>query len=718
MATHSEIDVSALRILDGERLQSEPDDLGNIGICDVGRDKGSLYILVNAQGARRVDMEGALVETIADAYRSSPGGVTGALLTAIKEANVVLFNDNQRSFGSQRTKAGVYCAVVRPDHKVVLAYAGPAVAVVVGPSGVEHLYSDLEPVSPRSADRSPSPSNELGANPDIEVSFYTCDFNSGDMIMLASPSLLETGIDDTELANALEEAGVDGLPGDRDLTALLLTNVAATAEPARSGAAAVAEAEADAEPVAGRGGGIMSAGAAAVQSLVGRFRSEPRVTQATDAAPAREAVAPRGQEAMLPEWLDKKDATPRDSADAQPRQIKMPALRMPSLPVSRMQFSVLAAIVLLIVAAFWWQARTQAQAREQKFQALMSQSEQKRTLGQASLDRTVALAYLKDADALVGDALAVKPAAASALALRESIQRDTDVAKGIVRMPSTQVTTLYSFSAAGTMPARVVGDGFNLYVLDKGDQKVYKFVLNAQGNGIQPGGDSVLLRKGDQVGGIVVGDLLDIAWIPAGGARTTANLCIMESGGNLIQYDVTKGLKALSVRDARTWRKAQSTGGYGGNFYVLDNLANTILRYRPDANGYTSPATAYLQTQVDLASAVDMAIDGDVFVLMVNGQIVWLTSGKPQPFTTQGLDRPLSAPVAIFTNDGSQSLYVADPANSRVVQLSKQGVMQKQFSYDDQESSFQRLRGVFADEKKLSLYVTAGTKLMFIAIPK
>ena len=312
----------------------------------------------------------------------------------------------------------------------------------------------------------------------------------------------------------------------------------------------------------------------------------------------------------------------------------------------------------------------------------------------------------------------VKPAATSALALRETIQRDADVAKGILRMPSSQVTTLYTFSAPGTMPARVVGDGFNLYVLDKGDQKVYKFVLNAQGNGIVAGGESVLVRKGDQIGGVVVGDLLDIAWIPAGGARTTANLCIMESGGNLIQYDVAKGLKALPVRDANTWRKTQATGGYGGNFYVLDNLANTILRYRPDNNGYTTAATAYLQAPMELASAVDMAIDGDIFVLMVNGQIVWLTGGKSQPFTTQGLDKGLMAPVAIFTNDGSQSLYVADPANSRVVQLTKQGVMQKQYSYEDQESSFQRLRGVFADEKKLSLYVTAGAKLMLIALPK
>ncbi len=304
--------------------------------------------------------------------------------------------------------------------------------------------------------------------------------------------------------------------------------------------------------------------------------------------------------------------------------------------------------------------------------------------------------------------------AAEALALRDTIIRDMDEAKGVLRMAAAQITPLYTFSAASATPGRVVGDGFNLYVLDKGDQKVYKFVLNPKGNGVMTGGDSVLLRKGDQVGGVVVGELVDIAWVPAGGTRQTATLVILESGGSLIQYDVTKGLSVLPVKDANTWRRAQATGGYGGNFYVLDNLASSILRYRPTTRGYDDAPSAYLQTKVELTSAVDMAIDGDIFVLMVNGQIVWLSGGRPQQFALQGLDAPLSAPVAIFTNDGSQSLYVADPTNTRVVKLSKQGVLQKQFVFED----FARLRGVFADEKKLSLYVTSGNKLLHLVLPE
>ena len=321
MARYHGVDVSALRVVDGTRLDGEPDALGNIGICDGCRDKGSLYVLVNATGGRRAEIEGTLVETIMDAYRSSPGGVTGALLTAIKEANVVLFNDNQRSFSSQRTKAGVYCAVVRPGQQVVLAYAGPAVAIVVGPEGVDHLYSDVEQAAPRPGTRPSTPSEELGTNPDIEVSFFRCDFNTGDMIMLASPSLLETGIDDTELANALDEAGVDGLPDDRDLTALLLTNVESAAEAARRGAASVAEPDAEVEPAApARAGGLAAAGASAVQSIAGMFRPQQRPTPTSDAVPAAAPAPAPVASADLPEWLDRRDAAPQRASAAQPRR--------------------------------------------------------------------------------------------------------------------------------------------------------------------------------------------------------------------------------------------------------------------------------------------------------------------------------------------------------------------------------------------------------------
>lgn len=699
MANQGVVNVSALRIRGGERMIGAPAQMGNMGVCQGGRDKGTLYVLVNAEGGQSDHMEKRLVKTIIDAFQK-PGQatMTGTLKSAIRAANTLLYDDNKDSFAKDQTRAGVYCAVFQPGEQLKMAYAGPAVAFVVTPSGIERMYSQFTPPPMRPGSRVLPPEDDLGVREDIEVGMYSADFRPGDILVLGSPEVLDCGLDDEELGNALSELGVDGLPDVRDMTALVVDYVG--------------EATSSAVVATGAAGGSGAAGRlrAAGQRLAARFS---RSSAPDHTAP--DATAPAAPDAGIPDWLDRPTASTRPRPHAAAPRLSLRGMRAPRLRIPWRYVAVVAAVIVAIVGIAWLRNYSAEQSRTRTYQNLMTQAQAKLTLGQASLDRNEAITHLQAAQDLAVQALAIKPQAAEAMALRDTIVRDMDEAKGVLRMAAAQITPLYTFAAAGATPGRIVGDGFNLYVLDKGEQKVYKFVLTPQGNGLMSGGDSVLLRKGDQVGGTVIGELADIAWIPAGGSRATSNLVVLESGGALIQYDVTKGLSIVPVKDASTWRKAQATGGYGGNFYVLDNLDSSILRYRPTTRGtYDDAPSAYLQTKVELASAVDMAIDGDIFVLMVNGQILWLSGGRPQQFTLQGFDAALSAPVALFTNDGSASIYAADPSNTRVVKLSKQGVLQKQFVFDD----FARLRGVFADEKKLSLYVTAGNKLLHLVLPQ
>ena len=710
MAAHANIQVNARRILNGEILGAEPEDLGNIGICHSGRERGSLYLVVEAQGPQREDVEAMLVDTITGIFRRTTTSVTATLLTALKEANALLFEENRSSMRGQQTMAAVYCAVIRPGQDALLAYAGPMAAVMVGDGMLDRLPSGGQYKTGQAPALAAPADTPLGTRRDIEPYLFLSEFGPGDMLVMASPRLFEAS--DEELINALTEVGIEGLPEERDSTALALTYTTVagqtraaattprpTSAPKRSGQVASATDR------------VGAVGQTIAQGLIRLFAPKAQdVAGEPPETPAAVTPGDRSGPDALPAWLNKPGKSKRN--------VGRPSVRLPSMTGSAKWVALVALVAVLIIAAFLWQKQAQTQAREREFQTLVNQAENQRALGQASVDRSQALAYLKEADSLVTKALSLKPAAQNALALRDGILRDMDDAKGIVRLTAAQVNTLYQFTAPGAGLSRVVGDGANLYVLDKGDQKLYKFILTSQGTGVQQGGASVILRKGDQVGGIVVGDLVDIAWIPSGGIRRTSNLVVLEGGGQLVEYDPAKGLSVLPVRDANTWRKAQATGGYGGNFYVLDNLANAILRYRPQGKGYEGAPTQYLQSKVDLASAVDMAIDGDIFVLLVNGQILWFSGGKLQTFPLEGLDKPMAAPVAIFTNTGTEDIYVADPANSRIVQISKQGVMKKQFIYEDADGTLQRLRGVFVDEKKNALYVTAGTKLIQIPLAK
>jgi len=122
--------------------------------------------------------------------------------------------------------------------------------------------------------------------------------------------------------------------------------------------------------------------------------------------------------------------------------------------------------------------------------------------------------------------------------------------------------------------------------------------------------------------------------------------------------------------------------------------------------------------RADLTNTVDMAIDGDVFVLVLDGQVWRFTLGKPLPFPRTDLDKPMPNPASIFTNQAVQSVYVVDAANKRIVQFSKEGVFQRQFRYAGFDGAFDSLKNVFVDEERSVMYITSGDKLYLARIPR
>jgi DNA-binding beta-propeller fold protein YncE len=166
----------------------------------------------------------------------------------------------------------------------------------------------------------------------------------------------------------------------------------------------------------------------------------------------------------------------------------------------------------------------------------------------------------------------------------------------------------------------------------------------------------------------------------------------------------------VTIANKDAWALPVAVGSYFGNFYVLDPQAGQILRYLPGPDGYTIPPEYYFpdQATVDLTGAVDMAIDGAVYVLYADGTIRKFEAGISVEFQITELDKPLSRPTAIYAapDDVAQYIYVADPGNLRVVQLNKDGRFVRQFKpQDEAEVNFKTLRSVFADELTGKLYL-------------
>ncbi|HKZ35712.1 MAG TPA: hypothetical protein VJ242_03270, partial [Patescibacteria group bacterium] len=81
---------------------------------------------------------------------------------------------------------------------------------------------------------------------------------------------------------------------------------------------------------------------------------------------------------------------------------------------------------------------------------------------------------------------------------------------------------------------------------------------------------------------------------------------------------------------------------------------------------------------LDLSSAVSMAIDGSVWVLFSDGTIVKYVRGVKDVFVVTGLDEALVEPIKIYTSPEVDNLYILDRQSTRVVVIGKNGEYQSQ----------------------------------------
>jgi hypothetical protein len=363
-------------------------------------------------------------------------------------------------------------------------------------------------------------------------------------------------------------------------------------------------------------------------------------------------------------------------------------------------------VVLLAVGLIYWQ---RGLTRENEYNALIEQAQSAYQQAQAlDTDDAAARGLLAQAEDLLTQADNIKPGEPIISELRGSVVDRQDEINRVERL--YWVGKLRTYDSPGGQLRRVIVSGVYVYVLDAGTDQVYHHQLDEANDALEPDeGDPVLAQRGQQIGDAVVGEMVDLVWMPAGGNRQTSDLLILESGG-LLEYNPSWGLTSVTIANKDAWALPVAVGSYFGNFYVLDPQAGQILRYLPGPDGYTIPPEYYFpdQATVDLTGAVDMAIDGAVYVLYADGTIRKFEAGISVEFQITELDKPLSRPTAIYAapDDVAQYIYVADPGNLRVVQLNKDGRFVRQFKpQDEAEVNFKTLRSVFADELTGKLYL-------------
>ena len=719
--------------------------------------RGNLYILVETVGSfpDPARIQQRLIEVAEERFRTD-GSITNALREAIKAANASLFEQNLNAPREERGIAGMTCLVLK-EQDAYIGQAGPGLLYHVAKDTFQRLPQEsawLSAEKLQDVDIAKHP--PLGLRREIEPELSHLHSQSSDVFILASTRMIKLAGDD-QVRSAVIHRGAHSVrenletyAAGKDLALMIVELLEADQ------AAAPAE-RPEALVTRGKRPGII----ARVSSTLRKLATPPlrgAMPQEEEPEPGEEfPVAAADEDAqeetehgpgidlrgmlqsawngarrlvggllpilgnVLPKAeSERKRLPPRLFAG--PRAAARSGQKTAAQSEKRWIWVALAVpvIVILLYAVTRFQYERSRQARLTQFlqaaEAAKASVESSPTTGQQR-------ARLREAIAALDQAVLLKPGDQTLIAERDTLQSTLDEKNYVSRL--FYFGKLEDFPDVGDVKCQlstVVVHDIDVYVLDVGTDRVYKYLLTPTKDSLQDlPGEHVLVRKGDQHGTIVLDELLDITWADPGAGLAGAGLLIVDKKGQVLRYDPAAGLEVSPVADSGSWRAPAAAATFNANLYLLDPPANAVLKYERTAAGYDAPSSNYFKPEANanVVSGLDLAIDGSVYVLNADGTISKYFKGAGVPFPLTNLDEPLRGACCIFASGESDQegyVYVADTGNQRILRFSKEGVFLGQYrGRDPQEMS--TLRGLFVDEADKRLYITDGNKLYWAKLP-
>lgn len=771
------VDLAQVCVVDGN-WQDMPEQVGafdeaQLGALAAGR--GRIYILLDVSGEieGRGEVERELIETVRREYAARGGSISFGLSEAIRSANNRLYESNLAAAREARRMAGISVVVLR-GQDLYVGQAGPAV-VYAELSDVLNRYpeesdwfsQDQPKIAPEGKASAP-----LGTRRDVACDLFHATVAAGDVFVLATRALTQLATTEElaqaftnrgaeDIANLLEDiangsdlcALVGELVDPRDLskpgrqvppvqvvpefgmeTQGLEPEIAQTAlEPAQA-AEPAPEAPMQPEPneeelarlreerkrrraaqigaVGGVVAGIAGALAAillwlgrALAGLLGLVDWERlggrlnRLINMLSVALWRAAAllvrmilpgAPSKQAALLPRRASK-----------EPLWLRGVAVFLP---------------VLFAGLAFGIY-KQQGLALEKQAVQLVSDADKLEQAAENNPNKSAAREQLNQALVQIRQARDIADTA-DARKVYYKIEDQLSQVEGIAVL--YDISKLAAIDNGGSGLAQLVVDGSNVYVFDRGAQRVYRYVANESVTKINPAsGDGTMLKVGDKADNVTVDRIRGIAWADAGSGK--AGL-VAVTGRALLQYDAAGAAWHATVADdAAQWGDIRAVSSFLGNIYLLDAGKNQIWKYVPSGDGYSKQAAPYLpaNSSVPLSQAAALSIDGEVWVLSSDGSIVRFLGSQRSPFDLSGLDTPLKNPVAIYTRPEIDSIYIADAGNRRFVEIDKNGRFVRAFKPQaEQGDAFNSLESLLADEAAHKFYFASGATIYAATLPR
>lgn len=400
-----------------------------------------------------------------------------------------------------------------------------------------------------------------------------------------------------------------------------------------------------------------------------------------------------------------------DVSDAQPIYIEP----KPATDGRARLFLFLAALILVLVPLIVFasvmsqgvSSRAKAESLIDAATAQINSAETALTIGDKGLARselTQAEKYLQDAESLKGDRNQISQ-------LKARVQQHLQAVLQIVPLYML-VEPLVRFPADAS-PSRVMIVNQDVYILDSGRSQILRLRLDANGESIPNQEGDVVLRQGDRIDGVDVGPLIDMAWqTPNVGNEEKSNLIVLDSNNQVFRFNQTvDGASRIDFGGQGLWQSPSQIESYIGRFYIADGGRGQVYRYEP--GNFGAEPFEWLQSPAaqSLSGVLSMHIDGGIWMLFSNGQLLRYHGGLPQPFALDSDVGQITEPVDMFIGDQEESLiYLADAGKQRILVFTKEGSYLRQYQAAE-GAPLRDLRGVHVDEITGKIYLLTKSSL-------
>jgi len=177
--------------------------------------------------------------------------------------------------------------------------------------------------------------------------------------------------------------------------------------------------------------------------------------------------------------------------------------------------------------------------------------------------------------------------------------------------------------------------------------------------------------------------------------------------GNIAKYNPeNKNVETAVISYPNENSSPTSIFSYNRKIYSLDPINNQIYKHDPIQNGFDK-GMPWVKEIVNLEEGTDLTIDGDLFALKQNGQIIKLSKGYEEIYQIKKIYPPLENTEKIYSYNDIQYLYVLDSQNKRLIILDKEGNTIKQLTSE----VFQKPLDMVIEEASGIAYILDGNTI-------